>query len=103
MHEKEELFWELVAPHLEGPAERGTMMGNDCLRVGGDFTAMVSRKTHDLIIKLPADRVLELIDDGQVESFSPNGKVFKEWALVPGDDPDQWTALLAEAVAARHQ
>lgn len=97
--EAEEQFWALAARHLDSDdTVEGTMMGSRCLRVGGEFTAMIHTKTGELIVKLAADRVTALIEAGSVESFAPNGRVFREWALVPATDEAAWTPLLAEAV-----
>jgi hypothetical protein len=73
--------------------------GFPCLRINGDFFACVERSTGNLIIKLPADRVNELIAYGAGIPFSPNGKVFREWMASPVPDEDEWAALLAEAQA----
>jgi len=97
--EAEEQFWAVAAPLLEAPdVERGTMMNSHCLRVGGEFSSMIDTRNGQLIVKLPASRVHELIDDGLAEPFAPAGRVFKEWAGVLGDDPDGWTPLIEEAV-----
>ncbi|MDA0352499.1 MAG: hypothetical protein O3A10_09865 [Chloroflexi bacterium] len=95
----EELFWELAAPHLaSAEADEGTMMGSRCLRVGGQFTGMIHVKTGELILKLPRTRVDELVASGRTEAFAPNGRVFKEWTLVPRGDRRSWKKLIDEAV-----
>jgi hypothetical protein len=97
--EAEDQFWAIAAPHLEASdIVEGTMMGSRCLRVDGEFTAMIHTKTGDLIVKLPAERVTELVEAGTVEAFAPNGRVFREWASVPTTDEDSWEPLIAEAV-----
>jgi hypothetical protein len=95
----EDLFWELAAAHLgTDGVEEGTMMGSRCLRVGGEFTGMIHSKTGELILKLPRERVDELVASGKTEAFAPNGKVFKEWTLVPRSDRRTWKKLIDEAV-----
>ena len=92
-----ELFWAIADELTEHPAiEEGTMMGTRCLRVNGDFLAMVYHKTDSLIVKLPADRVTELVDAGVSEPFAPNGRVFKEWTSVPDRNETLWRQLLTE-------
>jgi len=92
------LFWDLAAPMLiKGEAEEGTMMGFKCLRVQGKFFASLDRKTNGLIVKLPEDRVLSLIEQGDAVSFAPNGRVFKEWAMIPELDEKHWRIILEEA------
>ncbi len=95
---REELFWDLAAPMLlKGEAEEGTMMGFKCLRVQGKFFASLDRKTKGLIVKLPKDRVLSLIEQGTAVSFAPNGRVFKEWVLIPELNESYWQIILEEA------
>lgn len=93
----ESLFWDLAAPLLaRDDTEEGRIMSSRCLRVNGDFCAMVTR-TGQMVVKLPADRVRELVVQGIGESFAPAGKVFKEWLAVVGTDEDRWRALLDES------
>lgn len=99
IEQADEQFWTLAAPHLAtADVAEGTMMGSRCLRVDGEFTAMIHSKTGELIVKLAAGRVTELVEAGTVETFSPNGRVFREWALVPTTDEASWIPLIAEAV-----
>lgn len=95
---REALFRELAQQLLAEPAvTQGTMMGYPCLRVNGAFFACVERATGHLIVKLPADRVSELVAAGEALPFAPNGRTFREWAAFPHPDPGEWRALLAEA------
>ena len=95
-----ELFWTLADELMEDPdVEEGTMMGTRCLRVNGAFLAMVYHKTGSLIVKLPEERVRELVASGDAEPFAPNGRVFREWASVPELDEGSWRMLLAEGRA----
>ncbi len=76
---------------------RGTMMGLPCIRREGRFFASLERDTGRLILKLPSERVEELVAAGIGSPFAPNGKVFREWvALEEGSD---WDALTGEALA----
>jgi YjbR len=98
--EREQLFWRLAESLYADPAvTRSTMMGYPCLRAGGKFFACVDRRTGNLVVKVPADRVDELIDDGVGLPFAPNGKVFREWVAIPIPDDQQWSELLDEAKA----
>ena len=95
------LFWDL-AMELQAADERvveGTIMSTPCLRVGKEFLAMNHHKKEGLVVKLPAERVTELINDGAGESFAPAGKVFKEWLAVTDVDEGRWRALLLEGIA----
>jgi len=91
------MFWDLAAPLLaRDDTEEGRIMSSRCLRRNGDFVAMVAR-TGQLVVKLPAERVSELIGQGVGESFAPAGKVFKEWLAVAGQDEPTWEQLLVES------
>ena len=93
------LFWEIAEPLLASGAEKSTMMGHPCLRINGDFSASMERNTGDLIVKLAATTIDEMIDAGTAEPFAPAGRRFKEWALITSRDEDQWEALLHDALA----
>lgn len=99
--EAEELFWELAAElQREDPrVVEGTIMNGRCLRVGGQFLAKVDRKGAGLVVKLPRERVAELIAHGEGRPFAPAGKVFKEWVAIPQPDRRRWSLLLREGVA----
>lgn len=94
----EELFWELVDElRAEDPrVDEGTIMGGRCARVGGEFLALVDFKASGLVVKLPRERVAELIASGEGREFAPAGRVFREWVSVPIQDRDRWLALLRE-------
>ena len=96
-----ERFWEVAEPFLaSGRLVEGTRMGHQCLRAadGDGFVATVERGTGALVVKLPAARVAQLIDDGTGEPFAPAGKVFREWVALPEPDDERWTALLEESI-----
>lgn len=97
----EELFWALAAElQAEDPrVVEGTIMNGRCLRVGHEFLALVDYKGSGLVVKLPRDRVAELIDQGRGQPFAPAGKIFKEWLAVPKVDRRRWRSLLEEGIA----
>lgn len=94
-------FWEVAEPFLdEGRLTEGTMMGQQCLRAASNdgFVGTVERSTGNLVVKLPRDRVTELITAGDGEEFAPAGKVFKEWVAIPQFDERTWAGLLEESI-----
>ena len=92
-------FWSIAEPLLANPAvSKGTMMGFPCLRINGDFFASADHKTGDLDVKLPAARVLELIDAEIGQPFVPAGRRFREWVQIADRDAERWEALLEEAL-----
>jgi hypothetical protein len=94
----EELFWELAEPLCADPAvQRSTMMGLPCLRIDGRFFASLDRRNGTLVVKLPAERVRQLIDDGHGQAFAPAGRTFREWVALGEPDRRRWQDLLAEA------
>jgi hypothetical protein len=51
-----------------------------------------------MVVKLPKERVAELIEQGHGRPFAPATKVFKEWVAVPQRDRRRWRALLKEGI-----
>ena len=99
--EGHEAFWDVAEPFLgSGRLVEGTMMGHQCLRTAtsNGFVATIERGKGSLVVKLPAERVAELIESGVGSPFAPAGKVFKEWAAIPEFDEKRWTALIEEAI-----
>ena len=101
MSAPEVLFWQIADDlRREDPrVAEGTIMGGRCLRVGSEFLALVDFKGSGLVVKLPKERVAELIDAEVGRSFAPAGKTFKEWLSVPEPNAEVWRALLDEGVA----
>ncbi len=99
MSDATEHFWNLAEPYLGRPGvTRGTMMGFGCLRYEGAFFATVHRASGDLIVKLDAPRVEELIAAGIGEPFAPAGKRFRAWVAIPERDDARWHLLIEEAL-----
>jgi hypothetical protein len=100
-NETEALFWQLAAELAAGDPRvaEGTIMGGRCLRVGGEFLALVDYKGSGLVVKLPRARVDALIRGGVGRPFAPAGRVFREWVALPAPDRARWLALLKEGIA----
>lgn len=96
----QERFWALAGPLLkQAGVTRSTMMGFPCLRLDGDFFASCDHGTGELVVKLDAPRVAELIAAGKAEPFAPSGRQFREWAVIPIRRHRSWSGLLDEALA----
>ena len=96
----EDLFWKL-AEELQADDPRvvpGTIMNGPCLRVGKEFLGLVDYKGPGLVVKLPKQRVAEIIASGKGQPFAPAGRVFSEWLSVPKVDSKQWLGLLREGI-----
>lgn len=95
-----DLYNELTDDLLYDPAiGRATMMGYPCVRLAGRFLASFDDKAGSLVVKLPRERVAELVDSGTGDPFAPAGKVFREWVAIPTVDRELWRTLLDEAAA----
>jgi len=94
---KVELFWDLVEPMYDTHVSRSTMMGFPCVRLDGAFFASLDHRSGDLIVKLPKDRVSELVHNGTGKPFSPAGRTFKEWVSITEEDEATWSDLINEA------
>lgn len=94
------VFWELIDElGADDPrVEEGTIMGRRCARVAGEFLGLVDFEGSGLVVKLPRDRVRELIDQGVGRPFAPAGRVFAEWVSVPDRDRRRWRSLLREGI-----
>ena len=75
----------------------GTGFGRNAgLRIGGKIFAMLVG--GELVVKLPKDRVDELVASGAARRFEPGtGRVMKEWASVPTTSSRRWRALADDA------
>lgn len=97
--EQETRFWAVAEPILaRAGVTRSTMMGLPCVRVDGRFFGSFDRRTGDLLVKLPQERVDQLVDTGRAHAFAPSGRRFREWAAVSPTRQRSWPALLEEAL-----
>jgi TfoX/Sxy family transcriptional regulator of competence genes len=94
-----EQLWEPIA--RDQRAKRGVTGGtgfgtNEGLRVSGKIFAMLVR--GELVVKLPRDRVDELVEAGAARRFDAGkGRPMKEWASVPASASRRWRGLVEEA------
>ena len=96
---RDEQRFQRLAAHFARRREvtEGTGFGtNPGVRVGGKVFAMLIES--DLVLKLPADRVNDLIESGLAERFDPgHGRPMKEWAAIPPEHGHRWPKLADEA------
>lgn len=72
--------------------------GATSIKTDGKIFAMLVKDR--LVVKLPAGRVIELVDAGAGERFDPgHGRIQKEWLSLFSDDPDEWKARALESEA----
>ena len=86
---------ELEIPGVTAGTGFGRSVG---LRISNKIFAMFSN--DELILKLPRNRVGELIESGEGHAWGPGtGKIMKEWVAVSSDATQNWAALVVEARA----
>lgn len=75
---------------------RSKGFGSGALRVNSKIFAMLSSK-GEFVLKLPKERVDELVLNGAGQRFDPgHGRVMKEWLVVKARSAD-WLELAREA------
>ncbi len=96
------LFEQLVArfsahPEVDPPSTgRGGKFGASGLKVGGKLFAMMS--SGELVVKLPRQRVDELVATGTGRPFDPgHGRLMKEWVTIAPVHGRDWDKLAEEA------
>lgn len=93
-----DLFTDLSTSALTHPdVTTGTMMGFPCLRMAGAFFASCDPRTGDLVVKLPRERVEQLVAAGAGKPFAPSGRTFREWVVIDTRDEARWAELIEEA------
>jgi hypothetical protein len=97
--EAQQRFQQLAAGLLADPeVAEGTGFGSaPGLRIKGKIFAMLVK--DQLVVKLPKDRVDELVSAGAGTQFDPgHGRLMKEWASVAPDSSEDWERLAGEAL-----
>jgi hypothetical protein len=89
--------WEdLVERSTDGEVTPGSMFGSRGLRTGRRFFALWWHER--LVVKLPTDRLAELVALGQAVPFEPmEGRRMNGWAVL--GDSVEWDPVVAEARA----
>jgi hypothetical protein len=79
-----------------GDLERGRIMHSDGLKTRGKFCAFT--REGEVVLKLPAERVKELIDGGAGAPFDAGkGRPMREWVRVRPADERECTDYVLEA------
>ena len=71
------------------------MFGSVGLRTAGKFFAFVVE--GELVVKLPAERVSELVASGAGGPFGSGGRVMREWVSLTPADEAACAAFVVEA------
>lgn len=95
-------FAALARTFLDRPGvSEGTMLHSPGLRVDGKFFAFVGTDDR-LVVKVPRDRAVQLVDDGTAEVVTLGTRTLREWVSLDGHGPsgtETWRATLEEAYA----
>lgn len=84
-----------VTPPQGGPRR----FGSDALRVDGSVFCMISSGER-FVVKLPAERVQELLAASTGEPFQAGKKTpMRQWLVVTDTTPGLWESLAEEAYA----
>jgi hypothetical protein len=76
--------------------EEGRMLQSSGLKTAGKFYAFAT--ADDVVVKVPAPRVKELIERGQGLPCSPRpGRPMKEWVRLPVDGEESCLSYVLEA------
>ena len=93
-------FDEIAQEYVDaGRAQLGRMIRSRGLKVDGKFICF--RRPDSLAVKLPVDRVDELVGEGRVRFDRGDGRPMREWVESPDTEAERWPALLEEAYAFR--
>jgi hypothetical protein len=93
----QDLVDELVGADGVTPPRGGSGFGRSALRFQNRIFAMFVRGR--LVVKLPAERVEELIGAGEGVHFDANkGTPMREWLSLDPDSARPWLALATEAL-----
>ncbi|MBK8461021.1 MAG: hypothetical protein WAS07_05925 [Micropruina sp.] len=83
--------------------EVATMFRSPGIRVSGKIVAFLGAN-HRLIVKLPRQRALDLIQLGQAEPVTMGSRTMREWVAIPGQPSREetltcWQPFVQEALA----
>jgi len=74
------------------------MFGSTSIKTGKKMFAFLNKDR--LVVKLPEQRVTELVDQGAGEKYDPgDGRLMREWFVVGSSSSDDWLSLAVEAEA----
>ncbi len=93
----EDLIDQLVGLPGVTPPQGGRGFGRSAVRFNGKIFVMLVRGR--LVLKLPAERVSALVDDGYGDWFDANkGTPMREWFSLSPESGEPWLPLATEAL-----
>jgi TfoX/Sxy family transcriptional regulator of competence genes len=83
-------------PSVTPPSKKAGKFGSAALKVDGKIFAFLSQ--GELVVKLPQERVDELVDSGKGNPYGARrGKVMKEWVAISPERSRTWPKLAEDA------
>jgi hypothetical protein len=79
----------------DGSVQRDRIFRSDGLKTGDRFFAFVRR--GELVVKVPADRVSELIASGEGQPLRSGKRVMREWVTLEPADAEAVAGYVTEA------
>ena len=87
--------WSKVKEHFLKLSE--VQKQGEALKIRKKMFAMLSK--GNFVVKLPKNRVSEMLDSGEGLPYDPgNGKIMKEWAIIPENTSEKWIDYASEAM-----
>lgn len=87
-------YWSKVKNHFLKMSD--VQKQGESLKTRKKMFAMSSKGNY--IVKLPKERVEELIFSGEGQPYDPgNGRIMKEWVIIPKKYSDKWINYATEA------
>ncbi len=87
-------YWSKVKMHfldMEDVQKQG-----ESLKIKKKMFAMYQKGNY--VVKLPKTRVQELLTSGKGLPYDPgNGRIMKEWVIIPIDNMEKWVDYASEA------
>ncbi len=85
----------VTVPSIGAPLNK---FGSSGLRMNNKIFAMISAKGQ-FVVKLPRERVNELVSAGVGKHFDPgHGRLMREWLAVDAASKERWLPLAREAM-----
>ena len=88
-------FWSKVKDHFLKRIE--VQKQGESLKIRKKMFVMFNKERF--IVKLPKERVKDLLNSGEGKPYDPgNGKIMKEWVIIPEEQSDKWISFTSEAM-----
>lgn len=91
-------IYEEIKTHFSTDRDVTVLSGRGAKGIKQGKKLIVMFMKGDLIVKLPKERVVEIVASGEGKPFDPGtGKPMKNWVLIPETRKDLWIKYSEEA------